>query len=394
MKVLILSAEFPPFSIGGISIHTYETCKYLSQHNWLVSVLTFQPDKENTDYGYSTMGDIKIYRVPRPINYSDDYQKTYANQNIQVKMGILNLFKDGHVYDLIVVHGYFLAEAALFAKDVFHAPLVYHAHTDYGLNDSLEDKAKSAGSLSCVCERALCNEAYSIIAVSYYLRRLLVANYGQFHKISIIPKGVYIDEYDQAMSEKKLKIVNDFKLIFVGRISRDKGIEVLLNAFSIAKKSIDYKLILYIVGTAINQKYLDFIKSVIRDLGIQNDVVFLGYKDQSEITRIYCECDIAVVPSYGETFGKVAIEAMAAKLPTIVSDIGGLGELVEHGKTGLKCEVGNVEQLSRCIKKLCSNKSLYKMISENAYQSVRENYNIKDVFEQTEQAYLEVISGL
>lgn len=392
MNVLVFSAEFPPFNVGGISIHTYETCKYLSQNNWNVCVLTFQQNKENIDFEYSKMDEVEIYRVPRPANYDEDYQKAYANQNVQIKLGVLKLFYDGYKFDLIVVHGYFLAESAIYAKDMFQVPIIYHSHTDYGLNILLEDRAANAGFLSYAYERVLCSEAHSIIAVSYYLKDILINNFGQANKISIIPKGLHIDEYDKAFSEKKKKIINDFKIIFVGRISVDKGIEVLLNAVATVKNMIEHRIILYIVGTAINQEYLVLIKSMIKELGLQKNVVFLGYKNQLEITKIYCECDIAVVPSYGETFGKVAIEAMAARLPTIVSDIGGLGELVEQEKTGLKFEVGNVEQLSENIRKLWSDNYLYKLLSENGYQYAVEHYNISDVFEQTNRIYLNAVN--
>ena len=392
MNVLILSVEFPPFNVGGISIHTYETCKYLSENDWHVCVLTFQPNKGKADFEYSQMEEIEIYRVPRPASFDDDYQKAYANQNIQIKLGILNLLKDGHSYDLIVIHGYFLAESSIFAKDVFKAPIVYHSHTDYALNTSPENRAANAGTLSYAFERVLCGEAHSIIAVSRYLKELLITNFGQDDKILIIPKGLHIDEYDKALSEKKPKITNDFRIIFVGRISVDKGIEVLLNAAAIAKNVIERRLILYIVGTAINREYLDLIKSMIKELGLQGNVVFLGFKGQSEIAKIYCECDIAVVPSYGETFGKVAIEAMAAKLPTIVSNIGGLGELIEPEKTGLRFTIGNAGQLSEHISKLWSDNSLYKLLSENGYQEVVKKYEINGVFEQTQQIYLNAVS--
>lgn len=392
MNILVISAEFPPFSVGGIAVHTYEVCKYLCKYNWHVCVLTFQPNKENAVYEYLDKEDMCIYRVPWPKAYDNDYQKVYANQNVSIKLGILNLLKDGYSCDLIVAHGYFLAEAAIFAKDAFDVPIIYHSHTDYGLNALLNVRATNAGTLSYAYERLVYDEAYTIITVSQYLKNLLITNFGQGDKIIVIPKGVHIDEYAHALVEKKEKSKKDYRIIFVGRISVDKGIEVLLNALAKAKKVVNEKLILYIVGTAINQEYLMLIKSIIKELDLQSNVLFLGYKNQSEIAPLYCECDVAVVPSYGETFGKVAIEAMAAKLPIIISDVGGLSELVEHEKTGLKFEIGNAEQLSNYICKLWSDKTLYKLLSENGYENVVKYYNMDKVFEKINQQYLNAIS--
>lgn len=352
--------------------------------------MTFQPDKNRKSCDCTKNEGFEIYRVERPPQ-ENDYQTAYANQNAQIKSGIKKICDDGHVFDLIVVHGYFLAEAALFAKDIFRTPIVYHSHTDYGLFTKHEDKSARINMLSYAFERALCSEAYAIIAVSCYLKNLLVINFGQADKITIIPKGVDIDEYNRALQDKKLRRDRFFRAIFVGRISADKGVEVLLNAVAIAKKSIKNTILVYLVGTAMDQKYLDSVRNMVKELGLQSNVIFLGYKNQLEIIKLYCECDIAVIPSYGETFGKVAIEAMAAKIPVIVSDIGGLGEIVEHKKTGLKFQVGSESQLAECIVNLWNDRSMCDFLSENGYQDVIANYDISSIFDQTKQIYLNAV---
>ena len=382
MNVLVLTMEFPPLFVGGISLFTYETCKYLSNKGWKITVLTFGEDEERIE----NKDNMKVLFLRRP-NIELDYEKAFINQNKCFKLAINNLYNKNEKFDLIVVHGYFLGEAAIYAKKAFNKPLIYHSHTDYNLNLTLNDHANKNCEYSYICEELLCNLSCRIISVSKYLTTLLINNFSCKNKIITLPKGVDLKLYNNFSIDKSKVYHDDFRIVFVGRISQDKGVEVLLQTISIVKSKIDKKINLYLIGTAINSEYLNYIQNLCKTLDIANNVCFLGYKNAKEVSFLFFNSDVAVVPSFGETFGKVVIESMAAKTPVICSDIGGLSELVKHGFNGLKFPVGNVKQLSKCILDLYYNKELYSKIVDNAYEYVSKNFNISVVLDDLEKIY-------
>lgn len=389
MKILIISAEFPPFFVGGISIHTFETCKYLIRENNDVHVVSFKQTSNGDEFEKECLEGINIYRVKIPTG-ENNYQTNYELQNIKIKMGILKLKKLENDFDLIVVHGYFLGEAAIFAKDLFETPLIYHAHTDYDLNVSLIERASKSNSKSYLNERLLVNESQHIIAVTHYLKNLLINNFGNEEKISIISKGLHLDLFEKALQNKKTAENKFYTILYVGRISEDKGIEVALDAIYNLKKS-QNNIRLNIIGTSISEQYLLSIKNKIKELNILENVAFLGYKNTTEIIDYYINSYIVIVPSYSETFGKVIIEAMAAGVPTAVSDCSGMSELIIHEKNGLKFKAGDSNELSSCMLKLINDNDLYEEISQNGINEAFAKYDIGKVCQRTYGIYLDSI---
>ena len=121
-----------------------------------------------------------------------------------------------------------------------------------------------------------------------------------------------------------------------------------------------------------------------RDLGIIDQIRFLG--KTSEVYKLLCMSDLFLLPSETESFGLVALEAMAAKVPVISSNAGGLSEVNIHGKTGYLSEVGDVASMAKQGLSLLQNESLHQEFSTNAYHRALE-FSIKEIVPKYEAAY-------
>jgi len=100
---------------------------------------------------------------------------------------------------------------------------------------------------------------------------------------------------------------------------------------------------------------------------------------------------MAVFPSLYEPFGIVALEGMVAGIPVVVSDTGGLHQIVEHRVNGMKFETGNSSLLSECIIELLTDNALVETITKNALETVHEHYRWDSIAEMTHEAYEQAI---
>ena len=147
-------------------------------------------------------------------------------------------------------------------------------------------------------------------------------------------------------------------------------------------------LILHLLGKG---GMLDELKAQADYLGISNKVYFAGYMNGKDVERMYKAADISVFPSTYEPFGIVALEGMLAERPIVVSDAGGLGEIVEHRVTGMKSYCGNPNSIADSILELLFNPELCDNIVKNAKIKVKENYNWQKIAQDTHFTYQKAI---
>lgn len=180
---------------------------------------------------------------------------------------------------------------------------------------------------------------------------------------------------------------NEKIILYVGRLVYEKGIQNLIAAMpKILKNYHDAKLVICGKGAM-----MDELKGEARNLGIENKVYFAGYCDSKKVQKMYKCADIAVFPSTYEPFGIVALEAMLAGVPTVVSDVGGLNEIVEHGVTGMKSYAGNSNSIADSVLSLLFDAKLCDTVSKNAVKKVKELYNWNKIAQDTHYVYEQAI---
>jgi glycogen synthase len=136
----------------------------------------------------------------------------------------------------------------------------------------------------------------------------------------------------------------------------------------------------------------DQLLNMVRSMGVENKILFEGFLDEPSLLKVQKIADVSVVPSLFEPFGIVALEAMAAKSAAVVSDTGGLSEIVQHDYTGVKSYPNNPDSLAWAINRVLLDDGYRRWIVDNAYRVVQEKYGWDKIAKQTKRTY-EVVMG-
>jgi glycosyltransferase involved in cell wall biosynthesis len=197
-------------------------------------------------------------------------------------------------------------------------------------------------------------------------------------KIEVIPYGIDVDAFDPERHdrEQNRRIFNlpesAFLIGLVGRIEEAKGQAVAIEAFAEARAP---NSALVICGSAQQEGYLESLKKRIRELGIEDAVHFLEFT--SEVPALMNAFDLSLLPSRGETFGLVVIEAMAAGIPVIGTDAEGVPEIIDHERNGMLVPPGDVEALANAMRRLAANHGLRERLGKQARQDTLERYDYR-----------------
>lgn len=208
-----------------------------------------------------------------------------------------------------------------------------------------------------------CRAADRIVVNSEYMRDNVAFWYKvNRDKIVVIPNGVDLKKFSSYEEKKKLE--GEPAILYLGRLSTIKGVDVLIRAVAKLKSKLP-NIKLHLVGTGHTSAF----QLMVKEKKIERLVVFHGRVPHSMIQRYYKSSDICVCPSLHEGFGLVTIEAMASGIPLIASSIRSFQEIVSNGKNGLLFEPGNVDALSEAILALYQDSDLSKKISEAALKT-------------------------
>jgi glycosyltransferase involved in cell wall biosynthesis len=194
-----------------------------------------------------------------------------------------------------------------------------------------------------------------IYAPSESTKQELVGKGIEADKIHVYPRGIDIDQFNPSKRNgffKNILMAPDkrFKLLYVGRVSREKNLDLLAQAFrKLTRVSKD--VFLCVVGDG------PYLKEMMEEMhGLP--CLFTGYLKGEALSAAYTSSDIFVFPSTTDTFGNVVLEAQASGLPVIVTDKGGPCENMIHHRTGLVIEGGSVESLFRSMRSLIKHKTV------------------------------------
>jgi len=211
-------------------------------------------------------------------------------------------------------------------------------------------------------------------------------------KLVMIPNGVDVKEYEKSTVDlsqfrRRFALPEEKIVLYVGRLVYEKGIQVLVSAIPKILEKANAKFI--IVGDGYMR---DPLWERVKNMGLAHKVMFTGFVDDETLRNLQKCADVSVVPSLFEPFGIVALEAMAAKSPVVVSDTGGLSEVVEHDVTGVKVYPDNPDSLAWGVTRVLLDEAYANRLRENAYRTVLEKYNWKKISRQTKSVYESVLS--
>ena len=183
------------------------------------------------------------------------------------------------------------------------------------------------------------------------------------------------------MATKNVKERNS--ILFVGRLDvKQKGVDLLIHALRYVQKEIP-DVNLYIIGQGDSLGYL---KNLTAELELGENIIFLGYVDENELTDMYSKCEIFVFPSLYESFGIVIIEAMSAGLPVVSYDLDCVSETLEDGKYGILVKKGGIKELADAIIRLLKDEELREYYSRMSIERSK-SYTQVEVVRDIEKVY-------
>ena len=387
MKILMLSWEYPPRIVGGISRVVHDLSHKLVESGHKVSVVTYRDG--NAPYEEDDDG-VRVYRVDNYMIHPNNFIDWIMQMNFNMIAKANELIANGEKFDVIHAHDWLVAYSAKTLKQSYNIPLISTIHaTEAGRNSGIHDEVQRYINDT---EWLLTYESSEVIVNSNYMKCELQRLFGlPFEKINVVSNGININNFTGIEKDyefrRKYAMDNEKIILYVGRLVYEKGVQNLISAMpKILNGYNDSKLV--IVGRG---GMYDELKNQAKAMGIENKIYFTGYLNSKQVQKMYKCADVAVFPSTYEPFGIVALEAMLAGVPAVVSDIGGLDEIINHGIDGMKSYAGNSNSIADSVLTLLYDHKLCSNISKNAKAKVKEQFNWNKIAQDTHFIYEKAI---
>lgn len=386
---------------GGMNVYVRELTRQLGKMGVHVDVFTRSQDDHVPhvlhELGYGN----RVVHIPAGPEHPMS-KRELAEYIPQFAEGIKDFAIDkGIQYDIIHSHYWMSGIAAASLSDVWAgAPIVHMFHTLGEMKNRIaRTEAEREGAYRIEGEKQVLRRVDRIVVATLAeMTQLRFLYKADSSKMVVIPPGVNVGRFypippDEAKAYIGLK-PDDRMILFVGRIEPLKGVDTLIEAMSCLHKKEARSVHLAIIGgdpSASPEKMnveMARLKKLCETLGLDQSVVFLGARDQDKLPYYYSAAEVAVMPSHYESFGMVALEAMACGTPVIASEVGGLAYLVRDGETGFTIPAEEPEMLCEKLSWLLNDEALRRKMSAQAaayaqdYAWERIAKRIVDVYEE------------
>jgi len=292
--------------------------------------------------------------------------------------GIIRLVKIIRKGKYDVVHAHLFPADLFVAIASFFLPrnmkFIFSEHNVYNRRRSIK--------LYKVIDRFVYSRYCRIVCVSEMVKSELDRYLPEVANKSIVIKNAVEAEDFEEMPEK------EHDIIFVGRLEKAKGVDVLLRAIRVLEKNHSVSLKVALAGDGSQGDYL---RRMTQDLEIKSRVEFLGIR--RDVSQLMRSSKIFVLPSRWEGLPMVILEAMANKVPVVATSVGGICEIISDGATSLLVKPDDPEELAEKIKVLLDDPSLRKRLSISAFEKVKSEYSIKEYCTNMLRLYDEVLKS-
>lgn len=367
LNILRVAPDIYPHMVGGFGIHIHEMSKEQVKLGHNVTVYTasegVKPEYKTAD-GYYVRNFKPLIKL--------------LGNSIMPAM-FFDLIKEQSNYDVVHAHShlFFSTNLSAVSRKLGSTPLVI---TNHGLNSQTAPEwfqkiytATGARLTFAAADKILCYTETE--------KKELVDLGIKSEKIDVIHNGIDTDLFipaNEPCFDKK-------HLLWVGRYAKGKGIDYLIEAFSILKKK-HLDVTLTLVGKGPEK---DHITKKIRDMNLENSIIMKDFVPNSEIVDMYQNSSIFVLPSLEEGVPRTILEAMSCGIPVVCSRLPQLVDIVDGG--GLLVPLKDSHYLADTISKVLSNSSLAEEFGRNGRKNVVENYSWKDTVKKTVQIYKELL---
>jgi D-inositol-3-phosphate glycosyltransferase len=370
LRVAMLSVHTCPLAVlggketGGMNVYVRELARELARMRMQADIFTRSQNPA----------------IPRVVTLAEGVRVVHLAAGPQAPMARERVFEHldefvdgveafriaaGADYDLIHAHYWLSGAVGLALRRRWAVPLVQMFHTLGRLkNDASHNGADREPDVRIAEEARIVAAADRIVASTVVERAHLVAHYGADpSRIAVIPCGVDTELFTpggQAAARAALGLGDEPQLLYVGRQTPIKGLETLLDAMARLRAGGTPARLSIVGGDA--DEPLDGHEAALRErlgrLGLGKAVTFVGAQPQDRLPAWYVAADATVLPSYYESFGMVALEAMACGSPVVASRVGGLQTTVRDRVTGLLVREHDPAALAEALERLLGDEDL------------------------------------
>jgi glycogen synthase len=400
MKTLFLTREFPPYVYGGAGVHVEYLSKELSKL-MDVEVRCFGDQNEN-------QGTIQVqgfeYGNEKFIEANALLKPVLQTLNANIEMNIQNIDAD-----VVHCHTWYSNFGGILSKLLYGTPLVVTTHSLEPLRPWKREQLGRGYDTSSWIEKTTIEMADAIIAVSKETKEDVLKHFNvDENKIHMVYNGIDLEEYQESYSNKSLikhNIDPDLPyVLFVGRITRQKGIIHLVNAIKHLDKDIQ---VILCAGAPDTQDIAKEMEDLVSEIQKERDhVIWIDEMlPKSEIIELYSHAAVFCCPSIYEPFGIINIEAMACNTAVVASAVGGIKEVVVHGETGLLIPVEQqntapfepinpekfAKDLADGVNQIIADKELREKMAAKGRQRVEEHFSWSEIAKQIKLIYESIV---
>ena len=366
---------------GGMNVYVREVARELARRGDRVDVFTRWREPDDPQIQELGPGASVIHIPSGPVRY---IPKIEVYERIgQFTASILEYVEhNGLKYDLVHSHYWLSAVVARELASRWDVPTVHMAHTLGLVKREVADEDPDAESdIRVEIERRAVRRSDGLVAASEIEASELLRLYdADPAKLSIVPCGVDTDVFRPIRQVDAREALGrdqcERLMLFVGRIEQIKGIDVLLDALGLLfKRRPDLRgnVCLVVVGGALDPgddapetEKIQELRRLVHEHRMEDSVDFIGSIDQPRLALWYSAADLCAVPSLTESFGLVALEAMACGTPVVATRVGGLQTVVEDGESGLLVPPGDHAALAEAIEQLLMDHRLRTHLAHGA----------------------------
>jgi starch synthase len=375
MKVTLFTNEYPPYIYGGAGVHVDYLSRFLAKYIE-VEVRAFGDQAKNQP-NLQVAGFAGWEALEPKLPFSR------VLNTLAVNLAFNNTAIDSQV---VHCHTWYTFFAGFLAKQLYHLPLVVTMHSLEPLRPWKEEQLGAGYGLSSWIERNTVEQADRVVAVSAEMKADILRYYNIApEKVVVIHNGIDLEQYQPVADRSYLaeKGITGPYLLFVGRISRQKGILQLLETMTYLK---DTGLKLVLCASAPDTPELE--TEVKQGIAANPNIIWINEMvSKAKVIQLYSHALLFVCPSVYEPFGIINLEAMACQTPVVASRVGGIKEVVVDGETGVLVEPDRPQELAAAIRSLSDNPDLVRQFQVAGRQRVEQYFGWDVIARRTVDLY-------
>lgn len=412
LRVAIISYHTCPLATlggkdtGGMNVYVRELAKQLGRVGVGVDVFTRSQDEHVPhvihDLGYGN----RVIHVPAGPELPLPKKELAAFLPEFVEYVLAFVEQKSIQYDLIHTHYWMSGIAGRDLKAAWNIPMVHMFHTLGLMKNRIAREGEYEGDYRIKGEREVLRHADKVIAATQAeLAQLQWLYEVRTDNVVIIPPGVDTSHFYPIPKEEAREYIgaqnNSKMLLFVGRIEPLKGVDTLICSLGVMKKHgvfERHKICLAIIGgdASVSEENMSHEMARLHEIRDQNRlgevITFLGKRSQDTLPYYYSAADVVVMPSHYESFGMVALEAMACGTPVVASQVGGLAYLIQDGVTGFHVRDQEPEELAMRLTTILEDEALNDSLSSNA-AAYAKGYSWRVITDRIKTVYEELLEG-